>query len=214
MMKQSVLRTIIFTLGLASAAFAAAQVMVMPSPPSTTVLREVAGDISSITLNAPDDVKTLYVTAQYQGENITLNATDAPAGGEFILTSGILDVVLHSCRDGVVLFSGTEQGNANTLTRVCVPFEDFAGGSSTLGAGDHSIFIGTAPTEVQVNEWVPFLVYEPRRTTQRFRRERLEPQETFVFLLYLSSEPLPADEDAYPQPPILSTWDDLPQQRP
>lgn len=211
MTKQNILRNIIFTIGLAGTAFSAAQVMVTVSPPATTTLLHLAGSIESVAINAPEDVKAMYVMVKYQGQNIVLEATNAPANGEVILTSGVSNVVLHSCRDGVLLFSGTERRTENSLSttmgEACIPFEDFAGGSS-----DPGFFF--SDVEVSVDEWLPLMVYRPHRTTKRFDNEPLEPQEAFVFLLYLSSEPLPEDRDAYPQVPILSTWEDLPVPRP
>jgi hypothetical protein len=194
---------------------ATAQIQLNPASPSPDLLWHFFGAINSVEVPSTDVVRSFYLAATYQGDVLFTDAIELDRADRTVITAGVLAVALQGgCRDGIIVFVRSEQyrigGQSTSLSSVCFQIPGFLGGSVSKAAGERSIFLGVAPTEVPLNRWEPFLVYVPTLAYGAPLQPSPDPWDAVVFLLYLSDEALPADSGQRPQVPLLETWHDLP----
>ncbi|MBS3966544.1 MAG: hypothetical protein KGZ60_04740 [Truepera sp.] len=194
---------------------ATAQIQVNPASPSPGLLWHFFGAINSVEVLSTAAVRSFYLAVTYQGDILFTHAGELDRVDRTVITAGVLAVALQGgCRDGVIAFAGSDQyrdgGQSTSLSSSCLQILGYLGGSVSKAAGERSIWLGVAPTEVPLNRWEPFLIYTPTLAGEEQPQPSPDLWGTIVFLLYLSNEALPADSRQHPQVPLLETWDDLP----
>jgi len=194
---------------------ATAQIQLNPASPSPDLLWHFFGAVNSVEAPSTEALRSFYLAVTYQGEILFTHAQELDPADRTVITAGVLAVALQGgCRDGIVAFAGSEQyrvgGQSTSLSSTCFQIPGYLGGSVSKAAGERSIFLGVAPTEVALNRWEPFLIYLPILADGEQLQPSPDPWDAVVFLLYLSNEALPADSVQHPQVPLLETWSDLP----